>query len=67
MSATPPMPEQLRHRTGLQSNLLTTGEVQSRLYTYGSGRIRGTFLVKSIVSVLVRRASARPRSRATSA
>lgn len=40
---------------GLQSNLLTPEALQSRGYAYMSGRISGTFLVTSIVSVLVRR------------
>ena len=40
---------------GLSSNLLTPEALQSRGYAYMSGRISGTFLVTSIVSVLVRR------------
>lgn len=40
---------------GLQSPILTPESLQSRFYAYGSGRISGTFLVTSIVSVMVRR------------
>jgi hypothetical protein len=40
---------------GMGSQLFTPEALQSRLYAYGSGRISGTFLVTSLVSVLVRR------------
>lgn len=40
---------------GVGTNILTPETIQSRLYAYGSGRISGTFLVTSMVSVLARR------------